>query len=430
MAIKRLLRGLAPPALLSLYHWLMSATAVVLFGNPGSKLTVIGVTGTKGKTSTSVMLWHILQNSGQQCGLISTAQLAIGDKTRLNELKMTMPSRVTMQRLLQRMVKDGCAYAVVETSSEGLAQWRHLGVLYKIGIFTNLAHEHIEAHGSYEKYRAAKAKLAKAAVSHNGIVIVNLDDAEADYFINQAGGHAWGYTFKDNNHAKVSERLAGEIVTATSTKVMFKIGDLAVNLPVGGEFNAYNALAAMAAALRLGISLERSAAVLSTFAGVPGRLEFVQVKPFAVVVDYAHTPESLEAVYKTLKARGRLIAVLGSCGGGRDKAKRAPLGKLAGSYADYVVVTDEDPYDENPRSIMEAVADGVKAAGKKAGENYWIVEDRRAAIRQALALAKENDTVVITGKGAEQWLCAAGGKKIPWDDRVIVKAELDVIRHK
>lgn len=427
MSLKRIVRALLPTTFLSAYHFVVAIAIALAYNLPSCRLKVIGVTGTKGKTSTASMLWHILENTDHKTGLVSTAFFAVGQDTWLNKIKMTMPGRTNMQKLLGRMIKSGCKYAVVETSSEGLAQWRHLGIPYSLSVFTNLTPEHIEAHGSYEKYRAAKAKLAKITVQNGGTLVVNLDDAEADYFIDEANGQAWGYTLKGASNEKVKLIVAAELGNISSTKVEFSIKDLSVHLPVGGEFNAYNALAAMTAALKLGIPLARSAAALSTFAGTPGRLEFIQFKPFAVVVDYAHTPESLSALYNSLKERGRLIAVLGSCGGGRDKAKRSSLGKLAGENAEYVIVTDEDPYDENPRTIMETVAEGVKEAGKIESMNYWIIEDRREAIKKALSLAKENDTVVITGKGAEQWLMQKNGKKIAWDDREVVKKEIKKI---
>ncbi|KKT26729.1 MAG: hypothetical protein A2388_02775 [Candidatus Veblenbacteria bacterium RIFOXYB1_FULL_43_13] len=424
MSIKHKIRSLVPAPVLSGYHYALAAVTAASFGLPASRLKVIGITGTKGKTSTSAMLWHILQNTGNKAGLISTAFFAVGEDTKINDIKMTMPGRATMQRLLRQMIKANCHYAVVETSSEGLVQWRHLGIPYVAAVFTNLAPEHIEAHGTFVNYREAKGRLARQIAHHGGTAVINLDDMEAEYFISQSGKHVWGYTFKNVCQDNIERCIAAEIIKTSSAQVEFKIDNLKVNIPVGGEFNAYNALAAMTVALELGIPLERSAAALASFAGTPGRLEFVQLKPFAVVVDYAHTPESLSALYTTLQERGRLIAVLGSCGGGRDKAKRMPLGKLAGQYADSVIITDEDPYDENPRSIMETVAEGVRESGKKEGENYWIIEDRRQAIQKALSMAKEGDTVVITGKGAEQWLMVAGNKKIPWDDREVVRKEI------
>lgn len=420
MSIKRYLRALLPAFLLSFYHWLAAWTVVLFYGWPARKLIVIGVTGTKGKTTTAHMIWHILSSAGFKTALISTALFAVGKETWLNNLKMTMPSRVTLQKFLQRVVKAGCTHLVIETSSEGLAQWRHLGLPYRVAVLTNLAPEHIEAHGSFENYRSAKGRLFKFVANHGGTAVINLDDASADYFISQAGRYVWGYTLGKPLTA-IEKMMSGVVEEVTPTLLKLKVNGTEVNLTVGGEFNAHNTLAAMTAVLYCGVTPEQSAQALALYEGTPGRLEFVQKQPFAVVVDYAHTPESLSAIYKTLKSSGRMISVLGSCGGGRDKNKRPVLGRLAGEYADYVIITNEDPYDENPRSIMEQVAEGVRLAGKRENENYWIVEERREAIRKALSLAHTGDTVIITGKGAEQWMCVAGDKKIPWDDRQVAK---------
>ncbi|MEK7497166.1 MAG: UDP-N-acetylmuramoyl-L-alanyl-D-glutamate--2,6-diaminopimelate ligase [Patescibacteria group bacterium] len=435
MLLKSLARKLTPKSLLSLYHFLTACVVGLFYGFPGKKLIVIGVTGTKGKSTTSHMIWHILQSAGFKTGLLSTALWGINDKTWLNNLKMTTPSRVQLQKVLRQMVQAGCKYAVVETSSEALAQWRHLGLNYQVGVFTNLTPEHIEAHGSFTKYRAAKGRLFKLLGKiRNSTSIINLDDAEANYFLQFPAGQKIGYGLKLVYPDKKTDKLlSGEILEVTPSSAVFKIGDEKINLPVGGEFNIKNALAAVACVSAFDIDVKTAAEALQNFSGTPGRMEFVKLgQKFDVVVDYAHTAESLEEVYKLLKLHptphtlnpNKLIVVLGSCGGGRDKAKRPILGELAGKYADVVFITNEDPYDEDPRVIIEAVAEGAKIAGKILGENLFIVSDRREAIKQALIKAEAGDTVVITGKGSEQWLCVARGQKIAWDDREVVNEEL------
>lgn len=429
LAIKAAIRRLAPRSILALYHWSMSALAALMYGLPARHLTVIGVTGTKGKSTTCGMLHHILQQSGFKAGLISTAEIVIGSERQLNDLKMTTPSRANLQRLLRRMAQAGCTHIVLETSSEALAQSRHFGIPYAVAVFTNFAPEHLEAHGSLMAYRAAKGRLFEA-LRGRGVMVVNLDDAEANYFLRFPAKQQIGFTFKGSASAELSETLRATLREVTAHRALFIVNGVAVALPVGGEFNVANALASLGAAQALGIEFSAAATALNNYPGTPGRLEFVISRhTFDVVVDYAHTPESLEALYITLERQGPLIAVLGSCGGGRDKAKRVPLGKLAGTYARAVIVTNEDPYDEPPRVIMEAVARGARAAGKLDEESLWLVEDRRAAIHQALRLARQGDTVVITGKGAEQWLCVAQGKKIPWDDRQVVRDELPPLAH-
>ncbi len=420
---------MAPRLLLSAYHFSMSAVAALAFGLPARGLVVIGVTGTKGKTTTCGMLHHILQQGGFKAGLISTAEIAIGYERRINDLKMTTPSRTTLQRLLRRMATAGCTHVVLETSSEALAQWRHFGIPYAVAVFTNLAPEHLEAHGSLAAYRQAKGKLFQA-LSGKGTAVVNLDDAEAGYFLHFPANKKIGFTIHGHGGAQLTETLNATIQKVEAHHALFTVNGVLAPLLVGGEFNVMNALAALGAARALEMPLARAVQALTNFNGTPGRLEFVETgKNFSVVVDYAHTPESLEAVYITLERQGPLVAVLGSCGGGRDKAKREPLGKLAGTYARAVIVTDEDPYDEEPRAIMEAVARGARAAGKRDGDNLWVVPERRQAIQLALSQAQAGDTVVITGKGSEQWLCVAGDKKIPWDDRTVVREELLALAH-
>ncbi len=444
MWLKSTIRALLPAWLLSLYHWKLAWLAAACYGFPGRRLAVIGVTGTKGKSTTAALVWHVLQSAGYKVGLISTAQLSTGSEPRLNDLKMTMPSRFWLQRYLRSMVAAGCTHAVVETSSEGLAQWRHLGINYRVAVFTNLAPEHLEAHGSFAAYRAAKGKLFKLVGEKGGTAVVNLDDKEAPFFLSFTAPKCYGYTLRGATAVGAGKVFSAKVQEVSPRAARFTVNGVQVTLPVGGEFNIYNALAALGAVAALGVPLEQAAVALADFPGTPGRLEYVEAgQPFNVVVDYAHTPESLEAVYRTLMSPnsnvsdflgrgnltqapsgGRLIALLGSCGGGRDKAKREPLGNLAGRYADFVVVTNEDPYDEDPMSIMESVARGARAAGKRDNENLFVEPDRRLAIARALRLARAGDTIIITGKGAEQWLCVAGNKKIPWDDRTVVREEL------
>jgi UDP-N-acetylmuramoyl-L-alanyl-D-glutamate--2,6-diaminopimelate ligase len=433
MSLKSSIRKLIPSSVLYWYHWLASWFVALVFGLPGKKLIVIGVTGTKGKSTTCAMLWHILQQSGYSTGLISTAQFAINHKTWLNDLKMTMPSRVKLQYLLRDMVKAGCTHLVLETSSEGLMQSRAAGLTYRLAAFTNLAPEHLESHGSYEAYRAAKGKLfvslGKSKLATTSVV--NLDDKEAAFFLNFSAGARIGYTVQNRVRSGLSHILSVDLLKVSPHQAQFVINHKwPVALSVGGAFNVANALAALATAQACGLELSQAIKSLESFSGTPGRLEFIETnRAFKVVVDYAHTPESLEALYQTLapaahQAGGRLLAVLGSCGGGRDKAKREPLGRLAGRYADLVWVTNEDPYDEDPMIIMQTVARGVRASGKYEQESMWVVEDRREAITQALQQAKSHDYIAISGKGSEQWLCVSGGQKIPWDDRQVVKEEL------
>lgn len=433
MNLKQCIRQLVPRPMLSLYHWVMSWATALGFGLPGRKMVVIGITGTKGKSTTSVLTWHLLTQAGFKVGLISTVLLAVGKTSWISDLKMTTPGRAKLNSLLKRMAREGCTYVVLETSSEALAQWRHVGINYGVAVFTNLSPEHLEAHGGFKNYRKAKLRLFQGLTKFrvlSGVkpaAVINLDDKAAPVFLNQGIYRKIGYTTNQISHTGVVETLVADIKSVTPRQSRFAIGAETVELPLGGNFNISNALAALGVARALGLKLGEVVPYLKNFTGVPGRLEFIeQGQSFQVAVDYAHTEQSLSAVYELLSStRHDIIAVLGACGGGRDKAKRIPLGQLAGRYAKTVIVTNEDPYDEDPLVIMQAVAKGAQEMGKHEGRDLFIIPDRRQAIVRALTTARAEEVVIITGKGAEQWLCEAGGKMVPWDDRKVVMEELN-----
>jgi UDP-N-acetylmuramoyl-L-alanyl-D-glutamate--2,6-diaminopimelate ligase len=396
--MRNILKKFLPNFLLSFYHFILAFLGALIYGFPSKKLVLIGVTGTNGKTTTSEMIASIFEKAGKKVALSNSIRFKIGEKEEINKLRMTMPGRFFIQRFLKKAVKGNCQYAIVEVTSEGIKQYRHKFLDFKVAVFTNLTPEHIEAHGSFEKYREAKGKLFQATKE---IHIINTEDKNSDYFL------------KFPAKIKITYGLKNGEINLKNTKVKLKIP---------GEFNLYNALAAISVAISQGIDKDVAIKALEEFNGVPGRMEEVISKPFKVIVDYAFTPNALEKVYQTLKnfklqiSNTRLICVLGSAGGGRDKWKRPVLGELAAKYCDEVIVTNEDPYNENPWKIIEQVAAGTKGKARK-------ILDRREAIKEALKLAKEGDIVVITGKGCEPSICVAGGKKIPWDDRKVVREE-------
>jgi len=327
-------------------------------------------------------------------------------------MRMTMPGRFKLQKFLRQAVNFGCQYAVLEVTSEGIKQYRHKFIDFEVAVFTNLSPEHIEAHGSFEKYREEKGKLFRAT---KNIHIINIDDENANYFLKFPAKKKITYGIKNKEagiRAKEIE-LKEEGSSFLIHKNLFKI-----HLP--GDFNIYNALSAISVGISQGIDLETCKMALEKVEGIPGRMELVIYEPFKVFVDYAFTPNALEKVYQILTTNyklqtTKLICVLGACGGGRDKWKRPVLGKLAAEYCNEIIITNEDPYDEDPMEIINQVAAG-------AGEKARKILDRREAIKEALNLAKENDTVVITGKGCEPSIVAKG-KKIPWDDRRVAQEE-------
>lgn len=393
MTIKSFIRKLIPGFILSIYHYKMAFWGALIYGFPSRKLIVIGVTGTSGKSTTVDLITRILEKNGEKVASISTVRFKIGNREWTNKLKMTMPGRFVIQKFFLQAVKEKCKYAVLEVSSEGIKQFRHKFIKFDTAVFTNLSLEHIESHGSFEKYRRAKIKFFKSVKNRH---IINLDDKNAEYFLKIKAKEIIGFSLKDKE-----KKLAN------------------CKLQLMGQFNVYNALCAITVANSYGVSLDTCRDALEKARGIEGRMEVVVKSPFTAIVDYAHTPEQLENVYKTLGSN--LICVLGSCGGGRDKWKRPVLGELASKYCSEIIVTNEDPYDENPEKIIDQVISGVFPSKLQTTRK---IIDRKEAIKTALKLAKPNDIVIITGKGSEPLMCLANGKKIAWSDKEIIKEEM------
>jgi UDP-N-acetylmuramoyl-L-alanyl-D-glutamate--2,6-diaminopimelate ligase len=454
-----------------IYHFSWGVLGNWLYRWPSQKLIVIGVTGTTGKTTSVYLIAKTLAAAGYKVGYTSTAMFSDGNKEWLNNKKMTMVGRLFTFRLLHRMVKNKCHYGVIETSSEGIIQYRHRFINYDLLVFTGLYPEHIEAHGSFEAYKEAKGMLfahlkdcktkyvdndrrvkkVEAGIKKLSLnrvkktIIVNGDDELKDYFENFWSETKIEYQItaklpleigpadfavKDHNFHRLF--AASPVISREGTEFVlcydeqcFK--DNPVTLKLLGGFNVANAMNAAAVGYAQGLSLEQIIKGLESVAGIPGRLERInEGQPFTVIVDYAFEPRAVEKLYETivLLPHDKVIQVLGSAGGGRDEARRPVLGRIAGEQADTVIVTDEDPYDEDPYIIIDQVALGAEKAGKVLERDLFKIIDRRQAIAQALAKAQPNDIVLITGKGSEQAICVKGGKKIPWDDRTVVREEL------
>ena len=406
------------------YHGILALSGAVAFSFPSHKIKVIGVTGTKGKSTTVYLITKFLEEAGYKVAAIGSLGYKIGDKEWPNNLKMTMPGRWKIQKFLAQAIKAGCHFAVLEVTSEGIKQKRHFGIKFDAAVFTNLEKEHIESHGSFEKYYKAKQELFKKT---KNIHILNADSSYFDLFSKFSSKKKFFYSLKND----------------------FKF---ITNLQ--GEFNRLNILAAAQAAKSYGVSHEIIQKALDKIKNIPGRLEFIEAgQDFKIVVDYAHTPGSLEAVYKTLKEnlkfKGlKLICVLGAAGGGRDRWKRPIFGQLAENYCDRIILTDEDPYDENPLSILKEIEigfskseilnptaipgsatetrlrTGPSPSREPSTSKSEIILDRRGAIKKALTLAQKNDIVVITGKGSENSIAVTRGKKIPWSDKNVILEEL------
>lgn len=458
---RNLFKALQPP-----YHFLMALLAALVYHFPSKKMIVIGVTGTAGKTSTVYLIAKTLAAAGYKTGFTSTAVFSDGDKEWLNDKKMTMPGRFFIQRTLHQMWKNGCRYAIIETTSEGIKQFRHRFINYDILVFTNLYPEHIESHGSFEKYKEAKgilfAHLKRCSTKYVNeqkvvvrpannfkkldftrvfkTIIVNGDDEHSEYFLNFGSEEKIIYSFQpETNFKLIFENLSeeakvkdfkviyGSEVSSSAHGVSLKIENEPVNLKLLGEFNAINALAAYAVGQSQRLNSRDIIAGLESVSSLAGKLELIdEGQNFTAIVDYSFEPQAMEKLYKTISLipHRRLIQVLGSAGGGRDRARRPILGKIAAENVDIAIITDEDPYDEDPLEIINQVAAGAENfPGSKMilDKNLFKILDRREAIKKALELAEEGDLVLFTGKGAEQYICVAAGQKIPWDERQVVR---------
>ena len=428
--MKSFLRKIIPKPLLRFYHLLLAELAAFIYGYPSKRMVVIGVTGTKGKSSTAYLLAKILESAGYKVGLTSTIMFKVGERERLNPYKMTMLGRFKLQALLSEMARSDVQYAVIETSSEGILQSRHRGIDYNAAVFTNLSPEHIESHGNYANYRAAKAKLfehlkRKKINGHQipRVIIANADDAEAEYFLSFPADEKYGFSLNGRRRGDAAPVFGRDVVSGAGGS-RFKIDDENFDIKLIGRFNVYNALAAATAALALGVHLRDIRAALAQISSIPGRLEFVdEGQPFKIIVDYAHEPKSMEEIYAAINLipHRRIIHVFGGTGGGRDKSKRAVLGAIAAKSANVVIVTNDDPYGENQDTIADQIIGGIKSALNEIP--YEKILDRREAIHRALDSASEGDLVLISGKGAEQAMMI-GGKKAPWDDRKVVREEM------
>ncbi len=438
--MKKLIKRLIPSWLLSIYHWKLALLGALVYGWSSRKLKVIGVTGTKGKSTVVVLAGKILEESNKKVGWISSLTINDGKNKVMNPYHMTMPGRFFIQKTLAQIVKNGCQYALVEVTSEGIKQSRHRFINWTGAVFTNLAAEHLEAHGGFANYRKAKEKLF-AATSKNldSFGVYNLDDEDVEYFLKYPVKKKIGYGMSLRGAAAVSGGdaaiprdyfaefiLSGANVLAmTGIKLSANGSEFAINgvqfkTNLLGEFNVYNCVAAAAIGQVCGISLERAAQALGKIQSIPGRLEIInEGQDFTVVVDLAHTPDSFAKVFQLFKSLpyNKIISVFGSAGGGRDKWKRPELGKIASQYSDQIFITNEDPYDEDPLKIADEILAGCDK--NKAD----IILDRRQAIAKALSLAQAGDIILILGKGTEQTM-VIGTNKIDWDDRIVVKDEI------
>lgn len=428
------LRKITPKPIIQLYHLILSKFAVLLYANPSKKMIVVGVTGTNGKSSTVQLTAQLLTLLGEKVGYTTTAGFWIDGEEIENKLKMTMPGRFLLQSLMSKMIQKKCRVAIIETTSQGIVQYRHLGINYDTVVFTNLTPEHIESHGGFENYKKAKGELFRHLTKRrkkkiNGEIIpktsiVNFDDEHSEYFNSFKADRKFGFGWAgEGSDYKIVARKS----TLDLNGLQVSINGVQMKIPFLADFEQKNTLAAVSIVYSLGYSLNRIASMVSDLKPIPGRFERINKgQNFEVIIDYAYEPYALEALLNAVDQLkpGRIIGIHGSAGGGRDVARREKIGRLAAKREDIVIVTNEDPYDEDPRKIIEAVAAGATAEGKIDGKDLFLIDDREDAINFAIKGAKAGDIVLITGKGNEHGIAVANRKQIPWNDKEAAQSVL------
>ncbi len=417
---RRLYASLAP-----LYHYLLAFAGAVIYRFPSRHLIVVAITGTKGKSSTVEILNALLEAAGKKTAVAGTIRFKIGDVARPNLYKMTMPGRFFVQKFLRQAVNAHCEYVILEMTSEAARQFRHCFIAFDALLFLNISPEHIESHGSYENYLRAKLSLAKAlehSPKKQKLLIVNADDKESGKFEDAAPSALVArFTLAD-----------AEPYSLDHFGLYFTYAGRNIRSHLQGTFNIQNILAALAYAKTQNITAAQVEQGLAALSGIAGRVQKIELpannayakrQNFTVVVDYAHTADSLKKVYDVFKD-SRKICVLGNTGGGRDRWKRPEMGKVANDNCWRIILTNEDPYDENPRAIIEEMLPGITSTP------HEVIMDRREAIRKAILLAQPNDTVVITGKGTDPYIMGPNGQKTPWSDATVAREELAFVLSK
>lgn len=423
------MKKIIPQKIKNIYHLLQAVLANIRFGFPSRKLKVIGVTGTDGKTTTTQMITKILEEAGKKVALASTINFKIGQKEWTNLSHFTTLSAFAVQKFIKQAVEKDCEYLVLETSSHSLDQYRVWGIDYKTAVITNITREHLDYHKTMESYRQAKRKLFNNAE----VAVVNLDMENPEKFLECNAKKILGYSLKKNqnkfqNLDTKPETIVAENIDLEIDKSMFAVGNQKFTLNIPGDFNIENALAAISVGVSENIDLEICSRGISKISNIPGRMEYISnERGLNILVDFALTPDALKKLYSLLakikKPEAKIIAVFGACGE-RDRGKRPIIGEIVSQYADLVIVTNDEPYHEDPMQIIQEIVGGIK--NKKEGENFFIIPDRREAIKKALHLSVSGDVLAITGMGAEESMIV-GDKKIPWNDKKVIFEELRTV---
>ena len=412
-----LLDKIRPP-----YHYLLAYLGNTIYRSPSKEITVVVITGTKGKSTVTELITAILEADGNRVASMSTIHFKIGDTITKNLFKMTTPGRFFVHKFLREAVDAKCTYAVLEITSEAAKQFRHKFIEMDALVFTNLTPEHIESHGSFEKYKAAKLEIAKQlenSAKQPRYIVANIDDEHGQDFLSIKVEEKLPYKLND---------LKLHTLHKDGIGLIFQHADeeMTIRVPLVGLFNVYNTLAAITLTRALGVQLRTIEAALRTLPPIKGRVEHFSTakdaaKQITTIVDYAHTPDSLEKLYQAFKGQ-KIIAVLGNCGGGRDTWKRPEMAHIAEQYCEHIILTNEDPYDEEPRKITDEMLKGIEDHSK-----VEVIMDRRMAIRTALETAQDGWYVLVSGKGTDPYIMGPHNTRQPWNDAEVVQKELSLL---
>ncbi|MBQ2660425.1 UDP-N-acetylmuramoyl-L-alanyl-D-glutamate--2,6-diaminopimelate ligase [Candidatus Saccharibacteria bacterium] len=409
MAMKELLEKIPFYNQLTLpYHFLQAGIAGVKNGFPARKLTVIAVTGTNGKTSTCFMIWKMLNEAGKKTGLLTTVAWGV-DKLEPELNHMTTVDSMTLNGRIRKIAEQGVEYLVLETTSHAMAQFRTLGIPVEIAVMTNVTHEHLDYHKTFENYRKAKCKLFKKAK----FGVINMDDKSAKWFEEAARDYV-------TYGIKKGEKRAKDVQLAVSG-VSYEVDGMKIQTKIPGEFNVYNSLAAVCVGEKLGLSREEIEKGIFALESVEGRMNRIdEGQDFTVIVDYAHAPDALEKVFASIgKVKGKIISLHGGAGR-RDPSTRAPRGEILGKNSDIVIITEDDSRDEDPAKIAEQFVVGAEKVGKRLGKDLFVELDRGKAIEMAIGMAKKDDMVLILGKGHEKTILRKDGP-VEFEDVKVAK---------
>ncbi|NDK09576.1 UDP-N-acetylmuramoyl-L-alanyl-D-glutamate--2,6-diaminopimelate ligase [Candidatus Gracilibacteria bacterium] len=412
------------------YHFFRAVAANITYGFPSRDMTIIGVTGTNGKTTTSNIIAAGLRANGKNIFMYTTVNIILGDKEFTNNSKMTSPDAFELQKWLAEAKKIGCEIAIIETASHGIKMHRNWGINYDISVLTNITQDHLDLHRTMDDYVQTKLKIfknlmyykRKTGVKKTGII--NMESAYKDVFLAETYDSLFTYGLSYDANIRASN------IVNTQESMDFLVTmpgkNIQIKTQLRGNFNVSNILAAIGVFASLGIERDTIAKIISEVKTIPGRMEQVKSNEgFSVFIDYAHTADALENVLETLgemKGEGRIITVFG-CTGDRDTSKRPIMGQVVSKLSDVVIVTQDDDYTENPHKIIKDILPGID---RKQGEDFWIIVDRREAIRTALVTAKPGDIILIAGKGDEHAMLTNAGA-VEWHERTIVENMLKEI---